>query len=74
MTATPVVSPHLVRAFFGRADGRAPGFALEGLRAHDDVTRVYPGLAERMRSLGAGDAGVRALVAVPQPVVSIERG
>ena len=57
------VGLHLIRAFFDNTDGRAADFALEDLRCHyDNVARVNRGLANRVRSLGAGDAGVNGLI------------
>lgn len=57
------VGLHLIRAFLDKTDGRDADFALDDLRRHyDDVARVNRGLAKRVRSLGAGDAGVNGLI------------
>lgn len=57
------VALHLVRAWFDRADGKPGDFDLEGLRRHyEDMGRINQGLARRIRSLGAGDAGVNGLI------------
>ena len=57
------VSLHLVRAWFAHQDGQAPDLELAALRAHyEEVARINTSLAQRIRALGRGDAGVNGLI------------